>query len=47
MSLADLCGSAWALSALRVAIETDLLVIMAQGESDPRALSTAVTSTLP
>jgi SAM-dependent methyltransferase len=42
MSLADLCASTWALSALRVAIETDLLVTMARGESDACALATGI-----
>jgi predicted transcriptional regulator len=41
MSLADLCASAWALSALRVAIDADLLAAMARGETNVGALSTA------
>jgi predicted transcriptional regulator/SAM-dependent methyltransferase len=39
MSLADLCASAWALAALRVAIDADLLPAMARGERDAGALA--------
>ncbi len=42
MSVADLCASAWALSALRVAIDADLFAAMARGESDAGALASAV-----
>ena len=41
MSLADLCASAWALAALRVAIDADLLAAMGRGERDAGALATA------
>ena len=41
MSLARLCASVWSLSALRVAAESDLLAIMAGGETDPHALASA------
>jgi SAM-dependent methyltransferase len=41
MTLPDLCASVWAFAALRVAVDTDLLVAMAAGETDASALATA------
>lgn len=41
MSVADLCASAWAIAALRVAAESDLLVAMSKGTSNPTTLAAA------
>ena len=38
-SLSHLCASVWALSAVRVAAESDLLATMAGGETNPEALA--------
>lgn len=40
-SLPQLCASVWALSAVRVAAEADLLANMARGVTDPHALASA------